>query len=162
MPTANYNAEDDEYYVNKSGKEFLTNRLENNNSSPVCSQPGRFDRSMSYHRYIGWSFSKPTINFQIYAHVSHIYVWIFFSLFSSKIHEEDYRQIQTNAAFLAPEILSVFANSQIFHDNQPQLKKSSTQPTPIHGQPSREMDSEKLIMRLEGNRRKRNRISWKW
>lgn len=81
-----------------------------------------------------------------------------YTFFSSKIHEEDYRQIQTNAAFLAPEILSVFANSQIFHDNQPQLKKSSTQPTPIHGHSSREMDSDKLIMRLEGNRRRRHRI----
>lgn len=82
-----------------------------------------------------------------------------FHSFSSKIREEDYRQIQTNVPFLAPEILAVFANSQIFHDSQPNKSLAI-----VHKSPSasaaiidekkciRDADVEKkLLKRLEGN-----------
>lgn len=49
--------------------------------------------------------------------------------FSSKIHENDVkREIQTANVNLAPEIVQVFANSQIFHDHKP-LKVKPTSPT---------------------------------
>lgn len=49
-------------------------------------------------------------------------------LYSTKIHEEDYRrEIQTNVGILAPEIMSVFAHSQIFHDSNPS-KSPAQQP----------------------------------
>lgn len=84
---------------------------------------------------------------------------------AGKIHEDDYRQIQTNAPILAPEIMSVFSNSQIFHEHHPVIKKpspSSASFPGVHGgcgggggaKGSREADSEKLLFRLEGNRRK--------
>lgn len=69
-------------------------------------------------------------------------------IFSAKIHEDDYRQVATNGPMLAPEVLSVFANSQIFHDHQP-LKKSVS--PSVHGKSPREADSDKLLKRLEGN-----------
>ncbi|XP_055296372.1 uncharacterized protein LOC129565454 isoform X2 [Sitodiplosis mosellana] len=76
---------------------------------------------------------------------------------SSKIREDDYRQIQTNVPFLAPEILAVFANSQIFHDSQPNKSLAIVHKSPgIHDDPSKkhtrtDSDSEKkLLKRLEG------------
>ncbi|XP_031619349.1 uncharacterized protein LOC116338325 isoform X2 [Contarinia nasturtii] len=75
---------------------------------------------------------------------------------SSKIREDDYRQIQTNVPFLAPEILAVFANSQIFHDNQPTKSLAIVHKSPgIHEDPKKhthtDSDSEKkLLKRLEG------------
>lgn len=80
-----------------------------------------------------------------------------FYFYSSKIREEDYRQIQTNVPFLAPEILAVFANSQIFHDNQPTKSLAIVHQRPaIHDDPKKhtrnDSDSEKkLLKRLEGN-----------
>lgn len=42
------------------------------------------------------------------------------SLTCSKVHEEDLRrEIQTNVPMLAPEVLAVFANSQIFQEQAP-------------------------------------------
>lgn len=76
---------------------------------------------------------------------------------SSRIHEEDYRQIQTNVPFLAPEILAVFANSQIFHDSQPTKSLAIVHKSPaIHEDQKKhtrtDSDSEKkLLKRLEGN-----------
>lgn len=49
---------------------------------------------------------------------------------------------------LAPEILAVFKNSQIFHDHQP-LKKAVS--PSVHGRSPLENDSNKLLKRLEGN-----------
>uniref|UniRef100_A0A1L8EI43 Uncharacterized protein n=1 Tax=Haematobia irritans TaxID=7368 RepID=A0A1L8EI43_HAEIR len=84
------------------------------------------------------------------------------ALFSNaKIHEEDYRrETQTNVPMLGPEILAVFANSQIFQDHQPtKLNRISTKPTlaGIHS-PKRELpttpkesDQDRLLRRLEGN-----------
>lgn len=82
-----------------------------------------------------------------------------FHFISSKIREEDYRQIQTNVPFLAPEILAVFANSQIFHDSQPNKslaivhKSPAASATIIDEKKSiRDADVEKkLLKRLEGN-----------
>lgn len=76
------------------------------------------------------------------------------SVLSSKIHEEDYRrEIQTSVPILAPEILAVFANSQIFHDHQPKLTRVQTKPylPGIHGK-EKETDEEKLIKKLEDDR----------
>lgn len=79
------------------------------------------------------------------------------SPFSSKIREEDYRQIQTNVPFLAPEILAVFQNSQIFHDHQPSkslaiVHKSSSHSDDARRQSLTNTDAETtLIKRLEGN-----------
>ncbi|XP_059620225.1 uncharacterized protein LOC132264145 isoform X2 [Phlebotomus argentipes] len=44
------------------------------------------------------------------------------STISSKIHEDDFhRDIQTNVPVLAPEILAVFRNSQIFHEHSQKI-----------------------------------------
>lgn len=71
-----------------------------------------------------------------------------FNISSAKIHEDDYRQIAINGPMLAPEVLSVFANSQIFHDHQPIKKAVSPS---VHGKSPLATDSEKLLKRLEGN-----------
>lgn len=77
---------------------------------------------------------------------------------SSRIREDDYRQIQTNVPFLAPEILAVFANSQIFHDHQPSRDLLAiVHKSPVNHDDSKkhtrtDSDSEKkLLKRLEGN-----------
>lgn len=48
------------------------------------------------------------------------------------MHEEDYsREVQTNGNIIAPEIINVFRNSQIFHEHKPlkiQPKPESQQP----------------------------------
>lgn len=81
----------------------------------------------------------------------------FFFCGSSKIREEDYRQIRTNVPFLAPEILAVFANSQIFHDNQPSKSLAIVHKSPSMNDETKkhtrnDSDSEKkLLKRLEGN-----------
>ncbi|KAM8715402.1 hypothetical protein ACLKA7_002452 [Drosophila subpalustris] len=78
---------------------------------------------------------------------------------SAKIHEEDYRRVtQTNVPMLGPEILAVFANSQIFQDHQPtKLNRISTKTylAGIHS-PNKEMpttprlsEQERLLRRLE-------------
>jgi len=52
------------------------------------------------------------------------------SMNSAKIHENDVkREIQTANVNLAPEIIQVFAQSQIFHDHKP-LKIKPTSPQP--------------------------------
>ncbi|XP_055685819.1 uncharacterized protein LOC129791609 isoform X2 [Lutzomyia longipalpis] len=49
------------------------------------------------------------------------------STISSKIHEDDFhRDIQTNVPVLAPEILAVFRNSQIFHDHSQKITEAKT------------------------------------
>lgn len=96
--------------------------------------------------------------------------WIQFVRFSSKIREEDYRQIQTNVPFLAPEILAVFQNSQIFHDHQPSKSLAIVHKSPSHSDDARRQSltnsaTEKtLLKRLEGNiiKTKSNRTSKKW
>lgn len=82
-----------------------------------------------------------------------------FSIFSSKIHEDEFRrEIQVASVNLAPEILQVFANSQIFHDHKP-LKIKPTTPQPATfavGSASidtKEITEDKLLERLEeGNK----------
>ncbi|XP_053961031.1 uncharacterized protein LOC128865096 [Anastrepha ludens] len=80
---------------------------------------------------------------------------------NAKIHEEDYRrETQTNVPMLGPEILAVFANSQIFQDHQPtKLVRISTKTylagvhSPNKEMPTtpRESEQDRLIRRLEGN-----------
>ncbi|XP_067620731.1 uncharacterized protein [Eurosta solidaginis] len=79
----------------------------------------------------------------------------------AKIHEEDYRrEIQTNVPMLGPEILAVFANSQIFQDHQPtKLSRISTKTflagihSPNKEIPTtpRESEQDRLLRRLEAN-----------
>ncbi|XP_055685820.1 uncharacterized protein LOC129791609 isoform X3 [Lutzomyia longipalpis] len=85
------------------------------------------------------------------------------STISSKIHEDDFhRDIQTNVPVLAPEILAVFRNSQIFHDHSQKISKNlSAKPTFITHQPTTQHNTtkvqqeqksdveEKLLSRLE-------------
>lgn len=82
------------------------------------------------------------------------------SMLSAKIHEEDYRrETQMNVPMLGPEILAVFANSQIFQDHQPtkltRIGTKSFLPS-VHTAArdltsSRDADQDKLIKRLEDN-----------
>jgi hypothetical protein len=75
--------------------------------------------------------------------------------FSSKIHEDDFkREIQVANVNLAPEIVQVFANSQIFHDHKPlKSKPSSPQPATFSIGTSKvdksQMNEDKLLERLE-------------
>uniref|UniRef100_A0A0A1X3C1 Uncharacterized protein n=1 Tax=Zeugodacus cucurbitae TaxID=28588 RepID=A0A0A1X3C1_ZEUCU len=80
-------------------------------------------------------------------------------LSNAKIHEEDYRQTQTNVPMLGPEILAVFANSQIFQDHQPtKMTRISTKTflagihSPNKEVPTtpRETEQDRLLRRLEG------------
>lgn len=85
---------------------------------------------------------------------------------TAKIHEEDYRrETQTNVPMLGPEILAVFANSQIFQDHQPtKLSRISTKTflagihSPNKEVPTtpRETEQDRLIRRLEGNNNNNN------
>lgn len=99
--------------------------------------------------------------------------WIFTTkaidtFLSSKIHEDDVkREIQTANVNLPPEILQVFASSQIFHDHKPlKSKQQSQQPATFSIGTSKidkskleqinEEGSNKLLQRLEqGN-------GWRW
>lgn len=90
-------------------------------------------------------------------------------LCSSKIHEDDLRRgIQTNV-MVAPEVMAVFANSQIFQEHSPPKSVSKSPPSvkfaispdspsiEATSVPSsldtskQEDDSDKLLKRLEGN-----------
>lgn len=78
-----------------------------------------------------------------------------FYTFSVKIHEyECKREIQTANVNLAPEIIQVFANSQIFHDHKPlKTKSSSPQPATFSIGSSNvdksQLNEKKLLERLE-------------
>lgn len=136
--TANYNPDEDEY-LTKTGKGFNDLNLDGLDR-PICEQPGRQENGIWYVSYSRFN--------------NHFNQWFFHS---SKIREDDYRQIQTNVPFLAPEILAVFANSQIFHDNQPTKSLAIVHKSPaIHEDPKKhsrtDSDNEKkLLKRLEGN-----------
>ncbi|KAI8042339.1 hypothetical protein M5D96_003649 [Drosophila gunungcola] len=139
---ANYNPEEDEDYLASRKNGQIIGRIQpssadNNNSltvpQPICDQPQMRQGNSS----------------------------LGLSLMSAKIHEEDYRrETQINVPNLGPEILAVFANSQIFQDHQPtKLNRISTKTylAGIHT-PNREMpttprlsDQERLLRRLEGN-----------
>ncbi|KAH8410615.1 hypothetical protein KR009_006675, partial [Drosophila setifemur] len=139
---ANYNPEDDEDYLAAQKNGQIIGRLQpaaldNNNSltvpQPICDQP----QMRQGNSGLG------------------------LSLMSAKIHEEDYRrETQINVPNLGPEILAVFANSQIFQDHQPtKLNRISTKTylAGIHS-PNREMpttprlsDQDRLLRRLEGD-----------
>ncbi|EDW37222.1 GL26135 [Drosophila persimilis] len=140
---ANYNPEDDEDYLAAQKNGQIIGRIQpattdNNNSltvpqQPICDQPQMRQNSSG----------------------------LGLSLMSAKMHEEDYRrETQINVPTLGPEILAVFANSQIFQDHQPtKLNRISTKTylAGIHS-PNREMpttprvsDQDRLLRRLEGD-----------
>lgn len=58
--------------------------------------------------------------------------------------------MHTNCNILAPEILSVFRNSQIFHDNSSKSTSQASNKTPTVHKISSQIDQDKLIERLEG------------
>lgn len=82
-------------------------------------------------------------------------------LFSAKIHENDVkREIQTCNVNLAPEIVQVFANSQIFHDHKPlKVKPTSPSPTPTFSIGAHKVEKEKLEqINEEGSRKLLERL----
>ena len=82
-------------------------------------------------------------------------------IFSAKIHEDDVRrEIQTANVNLPPEIIQVFANSQIFHDHKPLKSKQQQQQPATFSigvvkiekpklEQINEEGSDKLLLRLE-------------
>lgn len=94
--------------------------------------------------------------------------WVFstfleqFYFCSTKCHEDEFRrEIRVANVNLAPEVIEVFAHSQIFHDHKPLKSKALT---PSSSQPAtfsigaekidaKEMNEDKLLERLEeGNK----------
>ncbi|KAM7351222.1 uncharacterized protein ACRADG_004163 [Cochliomyia hominivorax] len=133
---ANYNPEEDEQYIASQKNGSVLGRIQpadnNNLSLPqiIVDQPLRRGNSSA--------------------------------LFSNgKIDDEVYRrETQTNVPMLGPEILAVFANSQIFQDHQPtKLNRISTKPnlagihSPKRDKPTtpKESDQDRLLRRLEAN-----------
>ncbi|XP_062136218.1 uncharacterized protein LOC133845689 [Drosophila sulfurigaster albostrigata] len=133
---ANYNADDDEEYLASQKNGVIINRIQptatDNNNLLTVPQP-ICDQPVGRGGNSG--------------------------LMSGKIHEEDYRRVtQTNVPMLGPEILAVFANSQIFQDHQPtKLNRISTKTylAGVHS-PNKEMpttprlsEQDRLLRRLE-------------
>ncbi|XP_058120052.1 uncharacterized protein LOC131262145 [Anopheles coustani] len=91
----NYDPDDDEHAAkSKSKNGFYGSTAEGgsaeNNNAPICRQPAS-------GASIGRNMSM-----------------------SSKIHEDDLRrEVQTNVPMLAPEVMAIFANSQIFQSSAP-------------------------------------------
>lgn len=135
---ANYDPEDDEYVVEKNARNGFYNSEESIQNNN--SPICRQPSSIGHH-----------------------------STVSSKIHEDDLRrEIQTNVPMLAPEVMAVFANSQIFQEHSPPKSISKSPPSvkfaispdspPIETSTvssletsKREDDSDKLLKRLEGS-----------
>uniref|UniRef100_A0A4Y0BK59 Uncharacterized protein n=1 Tax=Anopheles funestus TaxID=62324 RepID=A0A4Y0BK59_ANOFN len=107
----NYDPEEDEHAAknkNKNGYYGSTaGDSGENNNAPICRQPG-----VSSGGSIARNMSM-----------------------SSKIHEDDLRrEIQTNVPMLAPEVMAIFANSQIFQSSAPpkqQTSKATTSPASV-------------------------------
>jgi hypothetical protein len=78
-------------------------------------------------------------------------VYLFFCYFSSKCHQEELRrEIQTTVPILAPEILAVFANSQIFHEDPP-IKSPAL--AAVHKSKAKKItdsETDQLLKQLEG------------
>lgn len=128
--TIAYYNPDEDEHYQKKSGNYLSEPSVENNNGPICAQPS----STALQRNC--------------------------STISSKVHEDYYREIQTNVPILAPEIISVFENSQIFHEHEPHHQKTPTNKqikfgnlTPsVHRKRSgnNQSDSEKLLERLEG------------
>ncbi|XP_053672274.1 uncharacterized protein LOC128722625 [Anopheles nili] len=103
----NYDPDEDEHVAkNKNKNGFYGNIGDSaeNNNAPICRQPSGAG--------IGRNMSN----------------------ISSKIHEDDLRrEIQTNVPMLAPEVMAIFANSQIFQSSAPPKQPTSkaTSPTSV-------------------------------
>ncbi|EAL40256.3 AGAP008658-PA [Anopheles gambiae str. PEST] len=142
----NYDPDEDEHAAKNKNKNGYygspAGDSGENNNTPICRQPG-VSSGLSIPRNI------------------------------SKIHEDDLRrEIQTNVPMLAPEVMAIFANSQIFQSSAPPKQPTSkaTSPasvkfaisdsgSPIEVTPvgastagnRRELSSDKLLQRLEGS-----------
>ncbi|XP_058058547.1 uncharacterized protein LOC131209486 [Anopheles bellator] len=101
-----YDPEEDEKVVkNKSKNGYYSGPTADgdsaeNNNAPICRQPaGSIGRNMSMSS-------------------------------ACKIHEDDLRrEIQTNVPMLAPEVMAIFANSQIFQSNAPSKQQQTSKAT---------------------------------
>lgn len=160
---ANYNADEDEYLTKRNGKAFHEATTIENTIRPICEQPGRQEDVLRYQHFL--------FCYSLILNKSNVTGLVLSSnINSSKIREEDYRQIQTNVPFLAPEILAVFQNSQIFHDHQPSKSLAIVHKSPSHHDDMRRHSrsnsgtEKNLLKRLEGNGmiHKSNRNSRKW
>ncbi|XP_035913475.1 uncharacterized protein LOC118512726 [Anopheles stephensi] len=103
----NYDPDDDEHAAKNKNKNGYygspAGDSGENNNAPICRQPGVS------------SGASITRNMSM----------------SSKIHEDDLRrEIQTNVPMLAPEVMAIFANSQIFQSNAPPKQQSSKATSP--------------------------------
>uniref|UniRef100_A0AAG5DUH8 Uncharacterized protein n=1 Tax=Anopheles atroparvus TaxID=41427 RepID=A0AAG5DUH8_ANOAO len=101
----NYDPEEDEHAAkNKSKNGFYGSTADGdsaeNNNAPICRQPAS-----------GTSIAR---NMSM----------------SSKVHEDDLRrEIQTNVPMLAPEVMAIFANSQIFQSSAPPKPTAASRAT---------------------------------
>lgn len=122
---ANYDPEDDEY-ASKNGHATYGEALENNNQ-PITTQPSRLQRNMSMNRWNSFSSSL----FLLRTILNQSEIEILLLLCSTKIHENDVkREVQVANVNLAPEIVEVFAHSQIFHDHKPLKTKPKSPNSP--------------------------------
>uniref|UniRef100_A0A1Y9IVR2 Uncharacterized protein n=2 Tax=Anopheles minimus TaxID=112268 RepID=A0A1Y9IVR2_9DIPT len=102
----NYDPDEDEHAAKNKNKNGYygspTGDSGENNNAPICRQPGVS------------SGASITRNMSM----------------NSKIHEDDLRrEIQTNVPMLAPEVMAIFANSQIFQSNAPPKQQQTSKAT---------------------------------
>ncbi|XP_052894701.1 uncharacterized protein LOC128302028 [Anopheles moucheti] len=103
----NYDPDEDEHAAKNKNKNGYyggsAGDSGENNNAPICRQPG-----VSSGGTIARNMSM-----------------------SSKIHEDDLRrEIQTNVPMLAPEVMAIFANSQIFQSSAPPKQQTSKATSP--------------------------------
>ncbi|XP_040167893.1 uncharacterized protein LOC120902882 [Anopheles arabiensis] len=103
----NYDPDEDEHAAKNKNKNGYygspAGDSGENNNAPICRQPG-VSSGLSIPRNMSMS---------------------------SKIHEDDLRrEIQTNVPMLAPEVMAIFANSQIFQSSAPPKQPTSKATSP--------------------------------
>uniref|UniRef100_A0A182KBX4 Uncharacterized protein n=1 Tax=Anopheles christyi TaxID=43041 RepID=A0A182KBX4_9DIPT len=102
----NYDPDEDEHAAKNKNKNGYygspAGDSGENNNAPICRQPG-ISSGASIPRNMSMS---------------------------SKVHEDDLRrEIQTNVPMLAPEVMAIFANSQIFQSSAPSKQQQSSKAT---------------------------------
>uniref|UniRef100_A0A182PJF1 Uncharacterized protein n=1 Tax=Anopheles epiroticus TaxID=199890 RepID=A0A182PJF1_9DIPT len=102
----NYDPDEDEHAAKSKNKNGYygspAGDSGENNNAPICRQPG-ISSGASIPRNMSMS---------------------------SKIHEDDLRrEIQTNVPMLAPEVMAIFANSQIFQSSAPSKQQQTSKAT---------------------------------